>query len=179
MQFKYFFIGSIIFLSCLAEAQIHIWPITLKARGERSEDQSLQLKSNQLPSFGISYTMDRYLFSLDFARYVNDSNNGNVEIETEYNDVNISVGYSLFTGDIWDFFAVATVGSYQQKVKTSINNLSTENKSNDRGLVGIGGEYLIQTPFYFSTAVGARLNWTQDLDPEIAPEMYLKLGASF
>lgn len=163
----------------MAEAKIFIWPITLKARGERTENQDLELKSNQLPSFGFSYTQDKLLLSLDFSRYDGESNNGNVSIGTDYSDTGLSVGYSLFAGEIWDFYAVGTLGIYQQEVETSINGISTKNKSSDHSLVGIGGEYLINTPFYFSTAVGARLNWSQDLEPEIMPEMYLKLGVGF
>lgn len=170
---------AIIFSSSLSQASVYLWPVIIKARGERSEDQALELRSNSWPSFGISYSFDRWIISLDTSKYTHASDNGNVSIETSYHDVAAWGGYSLFQGDIWDLYAVAGAAVYQQKIETSVSGLSTSNSSHDKSLVGMGAEYVLQTPFVFSLAAGGRLNWTQDLDPEIMPEIYLKLGAGF
>ena len=180
MCLKRSLISALILLSTVvAEAKIFVWPVIIKARGERNDDQNLDLKSNYWPSFGASYSFDRWIISLDTSKFQKDSDSGNVSIETKYSDVAIWGGYSLFQGDIWDLYAVAGTGIYQQKLKTTVAGLSTSNSSSDRSLIGMGIEHLILTPFNFSLASGARFNWTQDLDPEIMPEIYLKLGIGF
>ncbi len=180
MRTKHFIASTVVFLSCLCEARIYLWPAIIKARGERNEAQNLEMKSNQYPSFGASFTFDRLIFSLDFSQYEGESSSGNVTMETNYSDVVISTGYNLFTGEIWDFYAVASAGVYQQKIDTTVGSLvTTSNKSNDRNLIGMGAEYLIRTPSYFSAIAGGRFNWTEDLDPELAPEVYLKIGIGF
>jgi hypothetical protein len=174
------FFFAIVFFSSFANAAFSFWPVLLKARGERNEGQSLELKSNYWPSMGVSYTFDNWLLSLDSSRYIGDeSKSGNVSIQTKYEDTLISGGYSLFQGELWDFYAVATAGMYRQKVKTTISGLSSTSTSGQKALVGMGTEYLFKSPFNLSFAAGARLNWTEDLEPEIMPEIYLKLGIGF
>lgn len=172
-------VGSIILFCCLSEARIFLWPVLLKARGERSEEQSLELRANRLPSYGASYQFDQWLISVDRTIYSNSSESGNVSIETDYSELSLWGGYSLFSGDIWDFYANAGVGVYQQKVETTASGVSVSNGSQDKSLIGMGAEFLIRTPFYFSMITGGRLNWTEDLDPELMPEVYLKLGIGF
>jgi hypothetical protein len=173
-------LGAIILFSLASQAEsIYLWPVIAKARGERNDQQALELNSNQWPSFGASYSFDRWMISLDRSLYNSDSDSGNVSIQTKYSDIAVWGGYSLFQGDMWDLFAVAGTGVYQQKVITSVSGLSTTNHSHDKSLVGMGAEYLMRTPSVFALVAGARLNWTQDLDPEIMPELYLKIGVGF
>ena len=179
MCFKRIIISTLIFFNCFAEAHVYLWPVLLKARGERSEEQALELRSNALPSFGASYSFESWIVSIDRSNYSFSSDNGNVSIKTLYSDIAVWGGYSLFSGDIWDFYAVAGTGIYQQKIKTIVGGLSTSNRSNDKSLVGMGAEYLLKATPVFSMAAGAKFNWTEDLDPEIMPEIYLKLGAYF
>lgn len=175
----YSIISLSLLVSSLGEAHVYLWPAIIKSRGEINDSQALELRSNQWPSLGLSFTFGQWIINLDSSQYSHNSDNGNVSIETNYSDVGVWGGYRLFMGEVWDFYAVVGTAVYQQKVETSINNLSTTNKSHDRSLVGMGGEYLLKTPFNFSFVGGARLNWTQDLDPEIMPEFYLKLGVGF
>ena len=179
MCLKRSLVSALILFSSLAEARVFLWPVIIKARGERSEDQSLEFKSNAFPSFGASLTLDRWLINLESSKFQKDSDSGNVSIETKYSDVTLWGGYSLFQGPIWDLYAVAGTGVYQQKVKTTVAGLSTSNGSSDRSLIGMGIEHVIFTPFNFALTSGAKLNWTQDLDPEIMPELYFKLGIGF
>ncbi len=179
MRIKRSILGAVILFSCLAEANIYIWPVLLKARGELTETQELKLRSNDFPSFGASYSFDRWIVSADRSLYSNESDSGNISIETKYSDFAVWGGYSLFQGEIWDFYGVVGTGIYQQKIETSIGGLSTSNRSSDKSLVGMGAEYLLRATPYFSIVTGAKLNWTQDLEPEIMPELYLKLGAYF
>ncbi len=179
MRIKRSILGAVILFSCLAEANVYIWPVLLKARGELTENQALELRSNDFPSFGASYSFDRWIVSLDRSLYSNESDSGNVSIETQYSDFAIWGGYSLFQGEIWDLYAVVGTGVYQQKIETTVGGLSTSNRSSDKSLVGMGAEYLLRATPYFSFATGAKLNWTQDLEPELMPELYLKLGAYF
>jgi hypothetical protein len=175
--------GTIVFISIMfcsiSEASVYLWPVIIKGRGERNEQQNLELKSNSWPTFGASYSFERWMVSLDSSKYSKDSDSGNVSISTEYSDAAVWGGYSLFQGDIWDFYGVAGFGFYQEKIKTTITSLSTTNNTSNRNLLGFGIEHIVRTPFGFTAATGARLDWTEDLDPEIMPEIYLKLGFVF
>ncbi len=180
MLFKYKLISILIlFFSLISEAQVYIWPAILKARAERNEEQSIELRSNQWPSFGLSYVLDRYIFNFEKSSYNTNSDNGNVSIETQYSDSVLGFGYSLFQYDASDFYAVVSTGFYQQKIKSTVGSLSTTNRSEDKSLIGIGAEYLLRTPTFISLTVGGRFNWTEDLEPEIMPELYFKIGLYF
>ncbi len=179
MRIRHILFCSLIFCSVWAQAEVYIWPVIVKARAERTENQDLKLRSNQYPSLGASYRFETWLVSLDYSRYENTSDNGNVSIETQYSDIGIWGDYRLFTGDIWDFYATAGTAVYQQKVTTTVGVTSTSGTSHDRNLIGAGIEILMRTPSSVSGLAGVRMNWTQDLQPELMPEMYLKLGIGF
>lgn len=170
---------TILFFSSVSQASFYFWPVIMKGRGERNDQQNLELKSNSWPSLGLSYSFDRWILSLDSSKYNKDSDSGNISITVNYSDVAAWGGYSLFQGANWDLYAVAGFGIYEEKVKTTIGALSTTNRSTNRNLLGAGAEHIFRTPFMLSIASGARMIWTDDLDPEIMPEIYLKLGLVF
>lgn len=166
-------------LSELAQARTYLWPLLLKGRGERTEEQAMELRGNQFPSVSASFTVEEFIFSLETSRFENESSDGNVSIATRYSDLSAWGGYHLFNFEQGSIYALVGLGSYEQKVESSVGNVTTQNSSSQKMLSGAGLEYLLETDFYLALAAGARLIWTEDLDPETMPELYLKIGIGF
>jgi hypothetical protein len=180
MWFKHIFFCAIILFSLYSQAvEIDLWPLIVEGRGERNDNQDLELRTNQLPSLGATVRFDRWAISVDSSQFQHSTSDGNVSIKTQYQDFAVWGGYSLFQDQLWNVYAVAGMGMYQQQVKTTVSDVSTTNTSSNKSLVGGGAEFALHLPAHLSAAAGVRLDWTEDLEPEFMPVLYLKLGAWF
>lgn len=167
-----------LFIAQLSHASIQVWPLGAGARFERDENQSLTPRVTQRIAVGLNIESIQAEIASD--QFSSKSSEGNVSIKRSYQDFTLWLGHQFHQWDHLNFYAMGGLGQYQETIKTRVGTLTDESTSNSKTLMGVGLE-LRYKPFDIGLLVssGARILWAENFDPNLQPDLFVRLGFEF
>jgi len=161
-----------------SHASIQVWPLGAGARFERDENQSLAPRITQ--RFAVGLNMKSIQVEIASDQFSSKSSEGNVSIKRQYQDFTLWLGHQFHQWSQVQFLAAGGLGQYQETIKTRVGALNDESTSNTKILTGVGLE-LRYKPFDFGLLIssGARILWAENFDPNLQPDLFVRLGFEF
>ena len=167
-----------LFFVQVSHASIQVWPLGAGARFERDENQSLTPRVTQRLAIGLNIESIQVEIASD--QFSSKSSEGNVSIKRNYQDFTLWLGHQFHQWNQLNLFAMGGLGQYQETIKTRVGTLTDESTSNSKTLMGVGLELRYQ-PFDVGLLVssGARKLWAENFDPNLQPDLFVRLGFEF
>jgi hypothetical protein len=164
--------------SVMAQATVYVWPLGLGFRFEREESQGLKAQSTFRLAAG--FEADEWNFEVQRDQFESKTSEGNTSVKREYEDFSGWVGYSLYTENDLKMIGRAGLGFYQERVKTQVAGFQDEGATNQEFFSGVGVE-LRWVPFQNALVLsgGGHFLYSQTYDPELQPDLFLRLGFLF
>lgn len=168
----------LLLLSLTTQAALVVWPLGLGFRFERDENQGLKAQSHLQMAAGLE--VDAWNFEVLRSQFSSSTSEGNTSIKRDYQDFSAWAGYSLYDFEDFKLIASAGLGFFDQKVITQISGFQDTGSSNQEFMTGLAAEAR-WVPFAnaFVLSGGARLFYSQSLDPELQPDVFVRVGVKF
>lgn len=172
------FVIFILLVSQTAWADFVFWPLGLVSRLERDEDQKLVTRSALQYAGGIR--LNNWSIELSRIELSSKTQEGNVSIEREYQDMTVWLGHHFLLLNKIEFVGFGGLGLYQEKVHTQVSSTTDTSSSEQKPLLGLSGE-LRWKPYDmgFLLSTGARLIMAENFDPNPQPELFIRAGWQF
>lgn len=176
-MYKYLILFSLLFAH-VSQASVILWPLGSAMRMERDENRNLVPRIAQQYALGIGF--DNWSVELARTQFESDSEEGNVRVVRNYEDMMLWLGHQVSLSEQVDFVGSGGLGLYQEKIKTVVGVISSMSKSDQKLLFGLGAELKWQ-PFDLGLllSTGARVLMSEDFDPNPQPEFFVRVGWQF
>lgn len=156
---------------------LYIHPLNISTRYEMDESQNLQRLDHHL--YGIGLEFKSFELTFEVNQFSTFTQLGNISVSREQSEYHFWGRMPIFKWEFVDIFGGAAVGSYDEKIKTSLSMSSAENKSVWNWSTGASLGLNFHLYRYLLTSIEVRTMFGKDFDPQPQYGGLLRVGLRY
>lgn len=173
----FIFIFSLLF-STFSHAALY-YQATYNSEIRYEREASQQMAARRPLNLGVGVRKAESSLIFEYSRFTEESGNTVTPIERVHQEYVLWLNYNLHQFYQWNLFAALGAGVYQDRVKTTLMDISTTDKGELQAMGGAGAGLKILLWEHLILSAEGRMYMGQNFDPDLQLGALLRIGAEF